>query len=116
MVTLQTGNFSKVTNESAVKAFADVRLWGWSTLRTSVRFGERRLDGDYINPLTNSNAFRMVNIQNRDSTIVKSSWAIDVTRSITFIRPAATSSMIIRPMAGLRPASPDTSHGMQAPT
>ena len=44
--------FRTVTNENAVKAFADARLWGWSTWRTSVRYGERRLDGDYINPLT----------------------------------------------------------------
>ncbi len=81
VVTLQTGDFSAVTNENAVKAFADARLWGWSTWRTSVRYGERRLDGDYINPLSsNNNQFRMVNVQNRDSTIVKSSWAIDVTR------------------------------------
>ena len=85
VVTLQTGDFSAVTNENAVRAFADAKLWGWSTWRTSVRFGERRLDGDYINPLSsNSNAFRMVNVQNRDSTIVKSSWAIDVTQAITF--------------------------------
>lgn len=82
VITLATGDFSMATNENAVKVFADAD-WGWSMLRTSLRYGERRLDGDYINPLSQNNAFRMVDVQNRDSTIAKASWAINVTNSVT---------------------------------
>jgi MtrB/PioB family decaheme-associated outer membrane protein len=84
VVTLEEGTFDAVTNENAGKAFFDAK-WGWSTLRTSVRYGERRLDGDYINPRDmNNDAFRTHDLQNRNSTVVKSSWAINVTNTITF--------------------------------
>lgn len=84
VVTGQEGAFDAITNENAVRGFTDVKLWGWSTWRTSVRYGERRLEGDYINPLNNNNDFRMVNIQDRNSLIAKSSWDIAVTQTITF--------------------------------
>lgn len=82
VVTLATGEFTTTTNENAVKGFFDAN-WGWSTLRTSVRYGQRRLDGDYIKVTNNDLAFRSVDLQNRDSTVVKSSWAINVTDTIT---------------------------------
>jgi len=71
------------TNENAGKAFFDAK-WGWSTLRTSVRFSERRLDGNYINATDSSASFRTIDLQNRNSTIVKSSWDINVTNTVTF--------------------------------
>jgi MtrB/PioB family decaheme-associated outer membrane protein len=71
------------TNEYAGKAFFDAK-WGWSTLRSSVRFSERRLDGAYINPSDAAAAFRNIDLQNRDSTIAKSSWDIVVTDTVTF--------------------------------
>ena len=83
VVTGATGDFEAVTNENAVKAYFDAK-WGWSTLRTSVRYGERRFDGDYINPNAGMrNAMRTVDLQDRDSTVVKSSWVIDVTNTVT---------------------------------
>jgi MtrB/PioB family decaheme-associated outer membrane protein len=82
-VTNVAGDYDLVTNENAVRVFADVKTWGWSTLRASVRYGERRVDGDYIRIANNNNAFRTVDAQNRDSTVVKTSWAIDVTKTIT---------------------------------
>jgi MtrB/PioB family decaheme-associated outer membrane protein len=73
-----------VTNENSGKAFFDAK-WGWSTLRTSVRYGERRFDGDYVSPGAGMSDFmRTVDLQNRDSTVVKSSWDINVTNTVTF--------------------------------
>ena len=71
------------TNENAGKAFFDAK-WGWSTLRTSVRFSERRLDGNYINATDANASFRTIDLQDRNSTIVKSSWDINVTNTVTF--------------------------------
>jgi MtrB/PioB family decaheme-associated outer membrane protein len=82
VVTLAEGEFTSTTNENAVKGFFDAK-WGWSTLRTSVRYGERRFDGDYIKVTNNALQFRSVDRQNRNSTVVKSSWAINVTDTIT---------------------------------
>jgi MtrB/PioB family decaheme-associated outer membrane protein len=83
VVTLTTGLFDVVTNENAAKIFADTN-WGWSALRASLRYGERRLGSDYANPLpSNSNAFRMVDVQNRNSTIAKASWAFNMTETVT---------------------------------
>jgi MtrB/PioB family decaheme-associated outer membrane protein len=84
VVTLQNGLFDATTNENAVKAFLD-STWGFSTLRASIWYGQRRLDGDYINALTasNNNAFREVDIQDRNSTIGKASWSIVVVPSVT---------------------------------
>jgi MtrB/PioB family decaheme-associated outer membrane protein len=86
VVTLQEGALTAVTNENSVKAFADAKLWGWSTLRTSLRYGERRFDGNYLNniPGANADGFRTVDLQDRNSTIVKTSWDINVTSMITF--------------------------------
>ncbi len=95
VVTLQAGDLTATTNENAVKGFADAKLWGWSTLRTSIRYSERRLQDDYINnvllpelPATpasavNNNAFRAVDLQNRNSTVIKSNWDINVTDTVT---------------------------------
>jgi MtrB/PioB family decaheme-associated outer membrane protein len=75
--------FSAVTKENAGRAFFDAK-WGWSTLRTSVRYSQRRLDGPYVN-VTDANAsFRTIDLQDRNSTIVKSSWDINVTNTVTF--------------------------------
>ena len=70
------------TNENAGKAFFDAK-WGWSTLRTSVRYSERRLDGTYINATDANATFRTIDLQNRNSTVVKSSWDINVTNTVT---------------------------------
>ena len=82
VVTAATGEFDLVTNENAVKVFADTK-WGWSTLRASLRYAERKFDGDYIRIANNNLAFRTVDTQDRKSTIAKASWAIDVTDSVT---------------------------------
>ena len=76
-------SFETVTNENAVKGFFDAK-WGWSTLRTSVRYGERRFDGDYINATASHNNMRTVDLQDRNSTVVKSSWDINVTDTVSF--------------------------------
>jgi MtrB/PioB family decaheme-associated outer membrane protein len=77
------GEFDMVTNENAVKVYGDAK-WGWSTLRASLRYGERRLDGDYINPLDmNDPAYRIFYVQNVNSTVFKSSWAVNVTDTVT---------------------------------
>ncbi len=89
VVTLQEGALTAVTNENSVKAFADAKLWGWSTLRTSLRYGERRFDGNYINNIPGANTgaagngFRTMDLQDRNSTIAKASWDINVTSMIT---------------------------------
>ena len=83
VVTLATGDFDLVTNENAAKVFADANVGSSSTLRTSLRYGERRFDGDYIRIANNNNAFRTVDAQDRKSTIAKASWAIDVTNTVT---------------------------------
>ena len=82
VITLQDSIFDAVTNENAVKGFADAK-WGWSTLRASVRYGVRRFDGDYIRIANNNNAFRTVDLQDRNSTVVNASWAIDVVPTVT---------------------------------
>ena len=77
------GELDMVTNENAVKVYGDAK-WGWSTLRASLRYGQRRLDGDYINPLDmNNEAYRIFYVQNVNSTVVKTSWAINVTNTVT---------------------------------
>jgi MtrB/PioB family decaheme-associated outer membrane protein len=93
-----TGYFNVVTNEHSIKGFADANLWSWSTLRTSLRYADRRLGNDYVNPLsanppstlgqTNNPAFRFVDFQNRDSTEAKALWVIDVSSAVT-ITPTA---------------------------
>lgn len=83
VVTLQTGVFDAVTNENAGKVFADAKLWGWSILRASLRYGERKFDGDYTRIANNNNAFRNVDVQDRKSTIANASWAIDVTNTVS---------------------------------
>jgi len=76
-------NWTAVTNENAVKGFFDAK-WGWSTLRTSVRYSERRLDGNYPTGTADAaNSFQVLDLQNRDQTIVKSMWDINVTNTVT---------------------------------
>ena len=83
VATLAAGQFDMVTIENAVKLFADAKVGNWSTLRTSVRYGERRVN-DYINPNAGMNNFiRTVDAGDRDSTVAKTSWAIDVGSSVT---------------------------------
>jgi len=85
VVTLATGLFDMVTNENIVKAFADAKVGDWSMLRTSLRYGERRLGSDYINPNTGMiNQIRTVDAGDRDSTIAKASWAIEALPTVTF--------------------------------
>ncbi len=81
-VTLATGVFDVVTHENAVKAFGDAK-WNWSTVRTSLRYSERRFDGDYIRIANNNNAFRTVDVQDRDSIQGQASWAIEVMPTVT---------------------------------
>jgi MtrB/PioB family decaheme-associated outer membrane protein len=72
----------EVTKENAGRAFFDAK-WGWSTLRTSVRYSQRRLDSTYVN-ITDSNVtFRTIDLQDRNSTVIKSSWDITVTNAVT---------------------------------
>ena len=70
-----------VTNENTGKVFADAK-WGWSTLRTSLQYGERRYDEYQTPPIAGgvTDAFRMKDLANRDRTKGQVSWAIDVTQ------------------------------------
>lgn len=80
------GDYSdvNVTNEHIVKAFADAN-WGWSTLRTSVQYAERRFEDPYVNrTANNNNAFRVQEYANRNRTRGMASWAIQVTRNLEF--------------------------------
>ena len=73
-----------VTNENTGKVFADAK-WAWSTLRTSLQYGERRYN-EYLTPPEAggvTDAFRMRDLANRDRTKGQFSWAVDVTRMIT---------------------------------
>ena len=82
-VTLLTDEFDVVTNENAVKVFADAK-WDWSTVRGSLRYGQRRLDGnDYIRIANNNNAFRTVDVQDRNTTQGQASWAIEAIPMVT---------------------------------
>jgi MtrB/PioB family decaheme-associated outer membrane protein len=67
-----------VTNENTGKIFAD-STWGFSTLRASLQYGQRRYD-DYINfDGANNDAFRMKDLANRDRTKGLVTWTVDVT-------------------------------------
>jgi MtrB/PioB family decaheme-associated outer membrane protein len=73
-----------VTKENTGKIFADAKF-GWSTLRTSLQYGERRYD-QYRNPPIAGGtdpAARMRDLANRDRTKGQVSWAIDVTHELT---------------------------------
>jgi MtrB/PioB family decaheme-associated outer membrane protein len=78
-----------VTNENTVKAFANANL-GWSTLRTSLQYGERRYDGTYFwdsatnesNTANNNSNFRVKEYSNRNRTKGMVSWAIDLPQNI----------------------------------
>jgi MtrB/PioB family decaheme-associated outer membrane protein len=73
-----------VTNENTGKVFADAK-WGWSTLRTSLQYGERRYNEYQTPPIAGgvTDAFRMRDLANRDRTKGQASWAIDVTKMVT---------------------------------
>jgi len=78
-----------VTNENTVKAFATAN-WDWSTLRTSLQYGERRYDGTYYwNSVTdsshtanNNSAFRVKEYSDRNRFKGMAAWAIQVTNNI----------------------------------
>ena len=59
-------------------------MGGFSTLRASLLYGQRRNSGysdvaDEINDTANNAAFRMRDLANRDRTKGQISWAVDVT-------------------------------------
>ena len=70
------------TNENTVKVFADAR-WDWSTLRTSLQYGERRFDGPYVNNTANNNdAVRVKEYADRDQFKGMASWAIQLPQNV----------------------------------
>jgi MtrB/PioB family decaheme-associated outer membrane protein len=73
-----------VTNENTGKIFADSRWGGFSTLRASLQYGQRRYD-QYTALEDDSNIaqYRMNDLANRDRTKGQISWAVDVTKSVT---------------------------------
>ncbi len=75
------------TNENSGKVFLDSK-WGFSTLRASLLYGQRRNSGysdvaDEINDTANNAAFRMRDLANRDRTKGQISWAVDVSDTLT---------------------------------
>ncbi len=73
-----------VTNENMGKIFADSK-WGFSTLRTSLQYGQRRFNEYQTPPIAGgvTDGFRMVDLANRDRTKGQASWNIDVTRMVS---------------------------------
>ena len=72
------------TNENIVKAFADAN-WGWSTLRTSLQYSQRRYEAPYIVvTANNSTAYRVKEYADRDRWKGMASWAIQVTDNVSF--------------------------------
>ena len=76
------------TNENSGKIFLDSK-WGFSTLRASLLYGQRRYDNyfqlpDTIqNPTINADGFRYKDLANRNRTKGVLMWAVDVTNMIT---------------------------------
>jgi len=77
------------TNENSGKVFLDSKWGGFSTLRASLQYGQRRYD-NYVqlpttiqDPVVNDAAYRMKDLANRDRTKGMISWAVDVTKMIT---------------------------------
>jgi MtrB/PioB family decaheme-associated outer membrane protein len=75
------------SDENTGKVFLDSK-WGFSTLRASLLYGQRR-NGGYSDLAVNDShtannaAFRMKDLANRDRTRGQISWAVDVTRELT---------------------------------
>jgi MtrB/PioB family decaheme-associated outer membrane protein len=78
----------KTTNENSGKIFLDSKWGGFSTLRASLQYGQRR-NGGYSDLAVNDShtgnnaAFRMKDLANRDRTKGQISWAVDVTDMLT---------------------------------
>ena len=73
------------TNENSGKVFLDSK-WGFSTLRASLQYGQRRYDSYNFaqgNSTANAAAFRMKDLANRDRTKGAISWAVDVSNALT---------------------------------
>lgn len=75
------------TNENGGKVFLDSKWGGFSTLRASLLYAQRRNDG-YSDVGVDSHtgnvaAYRMKDLANRDRTKGQISWAVDVTRELT---------------------------------
>jgi len=75
------------TSENSGKVFLDWK-WGFSTLRASLLYGQRRNGGydDVGNSDShtgNNAAYRMKDLANRDRTKGQISWAVDVTNTLT---------------------------------
>jgi hypothetical protein len=72
------------TNENSGKIFADSQ-WGWSTVRASFLYGERRYDYYNVPPVAGgvTDGFRQRDLANRDRYKGQFSWAIVVNNMIT---------------------------------
>ncbi|HWJ20131.1 MAG TPA: MtrB/PioB family outer membrane beta-barrel protein, partial [Geobacterales bacterium] len=71
------------TTENGGKVFGDAKLGGFSMLRASLLYAQRRYD-NYVNfDGTNIDQYRMNDLANRDRTKGMVSWAVDVTHEIT---------------------------------
>lgn len=71
------------TNENGGKIFGDAKLGGFSTLRASLLYAQRRYD-NYVNfDGANIDQYRMNDLANRDRTKGMISWAVDVTHEVT---------------------------------
>jgi MtrB/PioB family decaheme-associated outer membrane protein len=72
------------TNENSGKIFADSN-WGWSTVRASFLYGERRYDYYNLPPVAGgvTDGFRQRDLANRNRYKGQFSWAIVVTDMIT---------------------------------
>jgi len=84
----RTNRETGVTNENSGKIFADSKWGGFSTLRASLQYGQRRFDQyTALAESADSNAttpgYRMKDLANRDRTKFMASWAVDVTKMLT---------------------------------
>lgn len=76
------------TNENSGKIFLDSK-WGFSTLRASLQYGQRRYDNYFQLPTTiqdptvNDAGFRYKDLANRNRTKGVFMWAVDVNNMIT---------------------------------
>lgn len=84
----RTNSSVATTNENSGKVFLDSK-WGFSMLRASLQYGQRRYD-NYVtpsitiqDPVVNDPLYRMMYLADRDRTKGVFQWAVDVTREIT---------------------------------
>jgi MtrB/PioB family decaheme-associated outer membrane protein len=78
-----TARQTNTTNENTGKVFLDSK-WGFSSLRASLQYGQRRYD-QYVAAIDDSNiaAYRMRDQANRDRSKGLITWAVDVTNELT---------------------------------